>query len=225
MKKLLTLIVSAAFAAAAHADLTITQKVESDNASTPGGNMALTMKFKGEKVRMDVGDKASTIMDVKSGDMQTLMHEQKVTMAIPGAMLKKMQEQAAKANTDTKVEPPKPTGKKETINGFSCEEYETSINGSKVQIWVTKDLPAAEKAMKDLTALSAQSNPMGSMMKDQTLPGFPMKSVIEMPGGGKTTVTVTALSEQPVDDGAFKVPSDYKPMQMPSAPGAGASGG
>lgn len=218
MKTTLLVLISFVLATAARADITITQKVESEGAPAGAPTMNLTMKFKGDKVRMDVGDKGSTIMDIKTGSMQTLMHEQKVVMAIPGDMLKKMQEQAAQSASEQKVEPPKPTGKKETINGFACEEYEATVNGTKVQVWVTRDLPAAEKMMAELNKLSQQS-PMASIMKDQAVPGFPMKSIVEMPGGGKTTVSVVAVSENPLPDSEFAVPAGYKEMQMPAMPG------
>ena len=64
-----------------------------------------------------------------------------------GAKLKEMQKQALAQNADTKVDPPKATGKKETINGYACEEYEVNANGGKMDLWITKDVPAAANVM------------------------------------------------------------------------------
>ena len=219
MKPLLPGLLAVLTASSALADLMVTQKMEQD--SQPGATTLMTMKIKDEKVRMDVDKKFSTIVNVKSGDMQNLMHEQKMVMTVPGAMAKALQQSIPKSETaDQQLEPPKPTGKKEVIAGFECEEHETTYNGSKIHIWVTKNLPSAEKAMADLAKISAEANPFGNLMQEQKLSGFPMRTVMEMPGGaGKTTVTVVALSEDPLPESDFKPPSGYQTMQMPAIPG------
>lgn len=218
MKTLLLSALTLAIAAAAHADLTITQQLKQEGAPTGKGmDTTLTMKVKGEKMRMDGIPQMSNIVDLKSGDVTSLLHQQKAVMTIPGATVKKMTDERA-AQTP-KMDAPKPTGKKETISGFSCEEYEGSLNGAKIQLWLTKDVPAVEKLMKELSQLSASADPFQGMLKDQNISGFPMRTVMEMPGAGKLTMTVVALSEDPIPEGDFAVPSDYKPMAMPAMPG------
>jgi hypothetical protein len=218
MKILLHSLLVVCLAAAAHADLTITQKVESE--AQPDAGMTMTMKIKGKKVRMDVNPKVSTIMDVQSGDVQTLMHEQKVVMAISGDMVKNMRQAQQDAMGDpSKAEVPKPTGKKETITGFECEEYEATVNGIKMQMWLTQNLPAAQKVMDELASLSPNTDPFKGLLKENKISGFPMKSVIETPDGKKTSITVVALSEAPLPESEFVVPSGYKAMQMPAMPG------
>lgn len=218
MKLLLPGLLALLTASSALADLMVTQKMEQD--TQPDATTIMTMKIKDEKVRMDMDKKFSTIMDVKSGDMQNLMHEQKMVMTVPGAMAKALQQAIPKTDASgQKLEPPKATGKKEVIAGFECEEYEATYNGATIRMWLTKNLPSAEKAMADLAKISSESNPFGNLMQDQKLSGFPMRTIMEMPGGGKTTVTVVALSEDPLPDADFKAPSGYKAMQMPAIPG------
>lgn len=213
MKKFLPLLFAAVLATAAHADLTITQKVQQE--AQPAADLTVTMKIKGQKMRMDASPKVSTIIDLKSGDIQNLMHDQKMVMTIPGALMKSMQQAAAPAAAGTEV--PKPTGNKETITGFACEEYILNSQGAKVNVWLTKDLPAAQKIMSEVAALSP-NDPFQLALKGQEIDGFPLRTVIETPGGGKTTMTVLAVNESPLADSEFSVPSGYKAMQMPSLP-------
>jgi hypothetical protein len=219
MKPLFFSILALAFAATVHADLTITQELKQD---APGGakgmDTTLTMKVKGEKMRMDGIPQMSNIVDLKSGDVTSLIHAQKAVMTIPGATIKQMTE--ARAQKTPKIDPPKATGKKETIGGFACEEYESTLNGAKIQIWLTKDLPDVEQTMKQISEMSANADPFQGMLKDQKITGFPMRTVMEMPGAGKLTMTVLSVSKDPIADTDFAVPADYKPMSVPAMPGA-----
>ena len=218
MKILLTPLLTLAAVTALHADLTITQQLKQEGAPAGQGmDTTLTMKVKGQKMRMDGIPQMSNIVDLKTGEVTSLIHPQKAVMTIPGDTVKKMAEQ--RAAQDPKIDPPKATGKKETISGYACEEYETTLNGAKIQLWLTKDVPAVEKVMKELSEVSAASDPFQGMLKDQNISGFPMRTIMEMPGAGKLTMTVVALSEDPIPDGDFTVPSDYKPMAMPGMPG------
>jgi hypothetical protein len=217
MKPLLLSILCLAAAVSARADLTIQQNLKQEGG--PGGkgmDTNITMKVKGEKLRMDGMKDMTSIVDLKTGEVSSLLHQQKAVMTIPGEQMKKMQE--ARAQENPKIDPPKATGNKETINGYACEEYETSLGGGKILMWLTKDLPQVEKVMKELAQFAGQADPVQNMLKEQNISGFPMRTVMDMPGMGKVTVTVVALSEDPIPDSEFTVPSDYKPMKMPSMP-------
>lgn len=216
MKTLLLSVLTLAVAATAHADLTITQKLVEDQAGK-ATETTLTMKVKGEKMRMDGIPMMSNIVDLKSGDVTTLLHQQKAIVTIPGATVKGLQDERAKQGP--KMEAPKATGNKETISGFACEEYEASLGGAKIKLWLTKDLPAVEKLMKEMAQTSAASDPLQGMLKDQNISGFPMRTVMFMPGKGKMTMTVVALSEDVIPDADFATPADYKPMALPTMPG------
>ncbi len=63
MKKLLLILATAALAATARADLTITEQV------VQGGKTTTSVtKYKGDKVRMDATPEASVIFNLKTGD-------------------------------------------------------------------------------------------------------------------------------------------------------------
>src|ERR1700750_1835068 len=73
------------------ADLTLIQKV--DAAGTTG---EMTIKFKGDKVRIDPAPDLSIITDSKTGDTITLMHGEKKAMRISGDKMKAAAEMVKK---------------------------------------------------------------------------------------------------------------------------------
>lgn len=208
-----------AWSASAFADLTLSQKIEQEGQTK--SEQIITLKVKEGKVRMDAGPQVSTIIDLKSGDMQTLMHDRKVVMTVPGVMVKAMQQMAQKqgGGDSGKMESPKATGRKETINGYACEEYETTVDGSKVTMWLTKDLPEAEKLLKEMATLSPENNFFAGMTDNVEISGFPMRSTMVDANGKTTSLTVTGLSQDPLPAADFSAPSGYKPMAMPTIPG------
>jgi Domain of unknown function (DUF4412) len=220
MKALTAVLLAATLTVAARADLTITQQIQKE-APPQNVNMTMTMKIKEGKMRLDLNPEISSIVDLKTGDMVSLMHPQKLAMTIPGASIKGMQENYKKdaAKSAGGSPAPKPTGRKETISGFVCEEFETTANGMNVQLWLTKDLPDAEKLMSQLSELAGDADPLKAVTKDRQLPGFPIRTVVDGSGAGKTTVTVLAVSESPVADSEFVVPDGYRAMQTPKLPG------
>jgi hypothetical protein len=205
---------------AARADLTIVQQVQKD-APPQAANVTLTMKIKDGKMRLDFSPQTSSIVDVKTGDMISLLHRQKLAMTIPGASVKSVQQAFAQEAAKRIGGPPalpKATGRKETINGFACEEFQTKSNDMDVRIWLTKDLPNTEKLLSELSAL-AGADPFRGVTRDQQLPGYPIRTVMDGAGIGKTSVTVVEVSERPLADSEFVVPDDYRTMQAPVLPG------
>src|SRR5438046_9824324 len=80
-----------AAAASLRADLTLVQKV--DMAGTPG---EMTIKFKGDKVRVDPAPQVSMITNAKTGDTVTLIHGEKKAMRISGDKMKAAAEMVKK---------------------------------------------------------------------------------------------------------------------------------
>ena len=120
-----TLFLAAAFS---RADVTIEQKIES---AMMNGNM--TMKIKGDNARMDmpspVGGNVTVIMNMKSGDMTTLMHAQKMAMKMNMNDTKKQAEAAAKAAglDPSKIEKPKATGIRLYGNVTVCHRGSSTV--------------------------------------------------------------------------------------------------
>jgi hypothetical protein len=164
------------------------------------------MSIKGKMVRTDVGDKNSVIIDTESGNMISLMHEQKMAMKMDGSMMKAAQAAAAPAG---EIPQPVATGQKEKIGGYDCEIYTLSNQGTETKMWIAKDYPGFEKFKTELAALKKMGGPAAEQQAD--LPGMAIKT--ETKAGGITYVaTLVSLKEEKVDDKIFTAPADYKMM-------------
>ena len=194
------------------ADLTITQDVQQTGGEKPG-KMELTIMIKGKMVRMNLNPEVSALHDLSTGNTTTLAHPQKMAMKIPADLMKNM-----KAKRDAKRGDATPlvnTGNKDTINGFACEEYATSVQGMKVQLWVTKDAPEAQKVMTEMKSLSDDLDPLGGALAKQDIPGFPVRTVITLPDKVTITTTVVKLNTATLPDSDFIIPTDYKAVDAP----------
>ncbi|PTX95113.1 hypothetical protein DB345_12525 [Spartobacteria bacterium LR76] len=201
------------------ADITIVQNVKQEGGSK-GVDINMTIKVKDQKARIDVNPDISTIVDLSSGDSLSLFHSRKAAMRLPGAAIKAMQAKVQQEQGELKADLPKATGRKETINGFACEEYETTVDGRKVELWLTKDAPDAQKALSQLSALSGNGDPISSFIEKNQLAGFPVRTVVDTPMG-KVTTTVVTVKPGEIDATQFTIPSEYKEVQAPAMPGVG----
>ncbi|HEY5296876.1 MAG TPA: DUF4412 domain-containing protein [Verrucomicrobiae bacterium] len=227
MKRTLAFLILVSTVAAARADFVIQQKMESAMQ-----NGAMTMKIKGDKIRVDMaigkmGD-MSTIMDLGTGEATTLMHQQKMAMKISAAQMQQMMAQMKSRmnNGGTNAAPPKlqDTGKTETINGYSAEIYNWTNSGSNVggTIWVAKSYPNYKAIMAQMDKLN--KSPMSQMSKGiapdtSALPGMVIKTKADVQGQEVTTTLISA-QEEPVNASAFDIPKDYQEMNAPTMPAA-----
>jgi Domain of unknown function (DUF4412) len=210
---------AAIFAIASRADLTITQQIEREAAAQPA-TLTMTAKIKEGKMRLDLNPQMSSIVDLKTGDMISLMHNQKLALTIPGASIKSLQQAYAKKaqeSIDAKRSPPKSTGRKDKISGYACEEFETTAEGASVRLWITKELPNGEKLMSELSSLSGV-DPFRGFHKDQQLPGFPIRTVVSGAEIGKTIVTVLEIRQDEIASSEFVVPESYRMIRAPALP-------
>jgi hypothetical protein len=215
VKRISLACLAVALAAAARGDLTVTQQIQQEGSQQ---GMSMTLKVKEGKMRVD-HSQISSIIDVKTGDVTSLIHPQKMVMKIPGSSLKGIQSALKREGSENATaEPPTPTGRKETISGYACEEYETKSHGADILLWVTKDLPDAEKLMAQLSTLPGDTDPFQGVLKDRQVPGFPIRTMINAKGSGKTTVTVVAVSQDPISDSEFAIPDGYRAVQVPAFP-------
>ena len=219
VKRIFPVLLAAVFAAGARADLTMTQQIKQEG-SQHRNSMMMTVRLKAERMRVD-HPQISSIVDLKTGDVTSLVHQQKITMTIPGASMKSMRQalSADSAENTKNLGAPRPTGGKETISGYACEEYEIKSNQADVHVWITKDLPEAEKLMAQLSTLAGETDLFKGFLIKSQVPGFPIRMIIDTPGSGKTTITVVALSEDPIADSEFTVPEGYRTIQTPALPG------
>ena len=202
---------------AANADVTIVQKVDG-----PGQAGEMTMELKDSKARTNLSGQISTITDMESGDVITLMHAQKSFMKMSGATTKALMEQMknmTKATGGPMAAKPQPTGKKEKINGYDTEEYASEFGMIKMNFWIAKDFPGSATVLAEMKKLQ-QGSPFGGkalIPGGDELPGMPVRTEIDA-NGQKTTTTLVSVKEGPIDAKDFEVPSDYKEMKMPAMP-------
>jgi hypothetical protein len=212
------LILAAAFA---RADIVIEQKMESTII-----NGVVTMKVKGDNARMDMpsplGGSVTTLMNFKSGDMVTLMHQQKMAMKMNLTDVKKQQEAGQKAlgMDPSKVEKPKATGQKEKIGEYDTEIFEMRQGGLEAKLWIAKDFPNAQSIKDQMMKLNAAMGGGGIDPSKIDVPGMVVKSEVSTPVG-KMVITLVKAKEETVDDKEFVKPEGYQEMQMPKLPGAG----
>lgn len=217
MKKLSLIIPLVFTVVAASADVLVIQKMESSML-----NGDITMKIKGDKGRVDMPGgpigQISMLIDGASGEVNTLMHGQKMAMKMSSAQLKAATEQGKKAAGVTgEPEKPKSTGKSEKIGEWDAEIFDAKMGGMSAKIWVAKGFPNADKLKAELSKLSKSMGQGNNDAYGLDLPGMPVKTEIDSPVG-KMTVTVVKAVEQDVAAKEFEVPADYQKMDMPALP-------
>lgn len=202
----------------ARADLTIVQKLETPDGDKLTGD--ITILAKDSQTRVDMGSEMSTISDDKKNKVITLVHSQKMAMEMPEGAMQEMKSKVEAANAEA-LSPDdfKPTGKKQTINGFDCAEFTYRVNGQTVTSWFAQSLKNDPKIVSAFEELSKSTNPMASSLTQfEAMPGIPIRTQFEIPGSGTTTLTVEKISTDPIPDSAFQIPSGYQSIQMPSIP-------
>jgi hypothetical protein len=198
-----------------YADLTIVQNVEGPN--RPGGEM--TIRIKGEMARIDASPKISAIANGKTGEVLTLMKDQKMVLRISAERMKaaaEMLKKFKKENTEAGAAKPKATGRKETINGYMAEEYTLETPNYKAVYWIAPSFPDGAAILKQLRAVKSElwNSANGNAPDFRDFPGLPVRSVIDM-GGTQVTTTLVSVKQDPLSDADFAVPSDFKEIKPP----------
>ena len=211
--RILLLLAAALFPLQARADFTIVQKVENK-----GQVSEITLKVKGDRVRMEVPPATTMIVEGKSGDMITLINAEKKFMRISGETSKAIAEMAAKYGAST-TEKPKMvvTGKKTTINGYEAEEYVAETAKFKTTYWIAPKFPGSAEMLKQLQGvIPAAWNDLAKGMLDyRDLPGFPLKTHVKL-GDEEVSSTVVAIKQDPLSEAEFSIPKDFQEVKMPN---------
>ena len=209
----LSLLLVTAFSLGAQADFTIVQKVEGKGAPNE-----ITIKLKGDRVRMEATPQMTMLVDGRTGDTITLMNAQKKFIRISGDKAKAIAEMAAKYGaTTTEIPKPVATGKKMTINGYEAEEYVAETSKFKASYWIAAKLPGSVEILKQLqAAVPAAWNDLAKGMMDyRDLPGLPLRTQVKMEGN-EITATVTAIKQDPLSEAEFTAPKDFQEMKIPN---------
>ena len=196
------------------ADLTLIQKV--DGAGTTG---EMTIKFKGDKVRIDPAPELSIITDAKTGDTVTLMHGEKKAMRISGEKMKAAAEMVKKFTAASPAEQKAkltPLGRKETVNGMPTEVFTADTSVGKATYYIAMNYPDGPAIIQEMKAAqpSAFANSGSNIPDFRDLPGVPVK--IEMDTAkGHVVMTLISAKRDPIPNSVFDVPANYTDMKMP----------
>ena len=209
----LSLTVIVAFAVTASADFTIVQKVEGK-----GGAHEITLKVKGDRIRMEATPQMTMLVDGRTGDVVTLMNAQKKIVRISGDKAKAIAEMAAKYGGGT-TEKPKlvATGKKMTVLGYEAEEYVAETKAFKAHYWIAPSFPNSVAIVKQLqTIIPAAWNDLAKGMIDyRDLPGLPLRTQVTV-GDDEIVSTVVAVKVDALSDAEFLPPKDFQEVKIPN---------
>lgn len=198
-----------------------------------GGPQAgqVVMRVKGDHFRLDMpggqNGQLSTIVDIKSGDTVTLLHDKKIAIKRSGAQVRRAQEAKAKEagiDLSKKTEAPKPraSGSTERVGEYDAEIFTVVLGETTERLWIVKNYPNFPAIKQDLVRVSQASaagiNRAGSL-DVSVLPGMVVKREKER-GGQKMTITLSSVSQAAVNDDTFETPADFKTVIPPDAPAA-----
>ena len=211
-----TIVVIAGLALAAFAakgDYIIKQRVE-----TSGHVQQVVLKIKDAKARLDT-DQTSTIIDSNTGETTMLIHAQKVFLKIAAEQLKAQSEAVKSLMGDKGSQSPaeielKPTGKKESINGYDTEEYMTNLNGADMSFFIAKSFPDYRKLIDAVDII--QKGPGMDIFRTMAIPpskypGMPIRTEAKFLGH-KVVVILESVQQSDLIDADFSVPADYKEL-------------
>ena len=209
----LSLALLAALSLTARADFTVIQKVEGK-----GQTHEITLKIKGDKIRMEATPQMTMIVDGRTGDTITLMNTQKKIIRISGDKAKAIAELAAKYGGGSSGKPKLvATGKKMEINGYEADEYTAESKQFKARYWIAPSFPNSEAVLKQLQAVvpAAWNDLAKGMIDYRDLPGFPIRTQMTI-GDDEIISTVLAVKTDPLSDAEFLPPKDFQEMKIPN---------
>src|SRR5947208_352374 len=143
-----SLALSTSFILPLRADLTIvytttlqpvTQGQNAQATASLLGATNMTIKVKGDKARIDASPQVTTIFDGRTGELINLLNDQKTVVRISPDKMRAIadmlnQFSSNKANSDKPRL--KPTGQRETINGYDTEQYTYDGPDFKATYWI-----------------------------------------------------------------------------------------
>jgi hypothetical protein len=210
----ISLVILTAFTLAnARGDFTVVQKVEGK-----GETHQITLKIKGDKIRLEATPQMTLIVDGKTGDTITLMNTQKKIVRISGDKAKAIAELTAKYGGGTSGKPKLvATGKKMEVNGYEAEEYLAESKQFKARYWIAPTFPNAEAVLKQLQAVvPAVWNDLAKGMIDyRDLPGLPIRTEMTI-GDDEIISTLVAVKTDLLNDAEFFPPKDFQEMKIPN---------
>src|SRR5438093_12832735 len=148
------------------ADLTITysttvqpaSKPEEPPTASPAANN-MTIKIKGDKMRIDASPKMTTIFDGTTSEVINLIRDQKTVIRISPEKMKAVTDMLERFKSD-KAGPEKPvlkpTGQKEVVNGYETEQYTYDGPNFKATYWVAPNYPNGAAILAQLQSVKSE---------------------------------------------------------------------
>src|SRR5438874_7138617 len=184
-----SLALGASFILPVRADLTIvyastvrpasqTPKEEAADAAGAGTNM--TIKIKGDRARIDASPQVTTIFDGKTGEVITLLNDQKTIVRISSDKMKAVTDMLDKfSSKQAAPEKPRltPTGEKETVNGYETEQYTYDAPDFKAVYWIAPNYPNGAAILAQLQSIKSEFwDAANTRMPDfRDFPGLPIR--------------------------------------------------
>jgi hypothetical protein len=212
----LCLAVTASWLVTARGDLTIVQKVEGT-----GAVGQITIKLKGDKVRVEVTPQVTTIIENRSGEMLTLMNKEKKYLRISAEKSKAIAEMASKYSGKTEGSEETArltvTGKKEMINGYEAEEYVRESPSFRATYWIAPKYPDSAAIVRQLQAIipAAWNDVTKGMLDYRDFPGLPLRTKVKT-DGKEITSTIITINQNTLSEEDFSVPKDFQEVKLPN---------
>ena len=212
----------------------IAMKMETDNQT----NAEMTYFLKGKHTRIETKianlPEGSAVMlwDLDAGKIVTLMPSKKMYMTMDMKSAAEDMKQMKKSQGQEDVEFPKltPTGKQETIAGYTCEHWLMGENQD-IDMCVAKGLGyfgmggqsagglSSLKSLAFSPKMLAAAAAHPEWVKFLNGGAFPLKLSAMRDGKVTMTMEATRIDKKPLDDSLFVIPTDYKEFSMPNIPG------
>jgi len=223
MKKFFLIAVVLAFSSFCFADTTIMQKIEgSAIMGQPAMNTTQTIKIKGTKARIDLGNMHKyQILDLSTKKMFLVDPDKKEAMSMSVDMLNAAGAMFKSANQGSEVNVQN-TGNTRTVNGFKCTDYVITLTGAMAMTskqCVTKDID-----YKDFEAFRPYAEGMiRTFMGDKGMAKLPQgmaasaETTISLMGQNHTSKTeLQSVTKEEIPAAIFEVPKDFKLMEAPT---------
>jgi hypothetical protein len=184
----------------------------------------MTITSKGDKLRLDLGDTMSTIVDLKLKTHTMLVHGQKMILKMDqfgmkstGAVIRGFL--GPEKSGEFKFTP---TGEVEKVGDWECSVFELENDIQTGRFWISKDYPNYIEvgAVLDSVRDSMGGQSFARWPKSTEVEGMVVKSQTEWKQRGNTAVTrLVSATKTEVLDAVFSIPSNYKEMKVPGLPG------
>jgi hypothetical protein len=236
------LVFTALVVFSARADLTIVysttvqpanhnQKAQPTPAVVPTANN-MTIKIKGDKARIDVSPRVTTLLDGGTGQLLNVLNDQRTIVRIPSDKMKAIAD-TLNTGSGTKPGSAKPrltsTGAREMIDGYDTEQYTCDGPDFKATYWIAPSYPNGAAVLAQLQSIKSEFwDAANTKMPDfRDFPGLPvrMRMIVSNPPADHTsggnghpteiTTVVSGLSLNSIPDNQFTVPADFKEVPVP----------